>query len=152
MALTGTYSRSLDEKHRLAVPKRLREQFGERELKTLFVTPETDKSLGLYSPAGFEALAARLADRSTNRAQVRNYLRLFYSRAEEVEIDNQGRIRIPERLVEFAGLERDVMLLGVHDHAEIWNARRWEEFLGRQVPEFDQMAGKAFDLPGGSGI
>ena len=59
MALTGTYRRNLDEKQRLAVPKRLRDQFGESDLKTLYVAPETDRSLGLYAPAAFEALAER---------------------------------------------------------------------------------------------
>ncbi|MBW3539217.1 MAG: division/cell wall cluster transcriptional repressor MraZ [Planctomycetes bacterium] len=145
MTLTGTYPRSLDEKQRLAVPKRLREQFGDESLKSLFVTPETDHSLGLYSPAAFEALATRLGQRSANPAQLRNYLRLFYARAERLDVDSQGRIRIPERLMEFAKLQRDVVLLGVHDHAEIWDAGQWEQFLGQHGPEFDSMARHAFE-------
>ena len=147
MPLTGTYSRTLDEKQRLAVPKRLRDQFsdsGEQSASSLYVTPETEHSLGLYSPQAFENLANQLAEKATNRADVRNYLRLFYSRAEQVEVDSQGRIRIPERLVEYAQLKHEVMLLGVHDHAEIWDRRLWEQFLDRHGAEFDQMAAKAF--------
>jgi MraZ protein len=145
MALTGTYRRNLDEKLRLAVPKRLRDEFGEGDLKTLYVTPETDRSLGLYSPAAFELLAERLGERSNNRAQIRNYLRLFYSRAEQVDLDSQGRIRIPERLADFAQLTHDLVLLGVHDHVEIWDQAVWDEFLNRHGPEFDQMALRAFE-------
>src|SRR5579864_3879581 len=145
MALSGTYTRSLDEKQRLAVPKRLCEDFNEPELNSLYVAPGTDKSLVLYSPAGFEKLARKIAKQSSNRVEVRNYKRLFYSRAERVELDAQGRVRIPERLVEFAGLSRDVVLVGVHDHAEIWDATAWETFLNGTAPGFDEMATQAFE-------
>lgn len=145
MALTGTYTRNLDDKKRLAVPKRLCEEFGEVDLRSFYIAPGTDHSLTLYSPAGFEKLAHKVSRQSPNRTEVRNYVRLFYSRAEKVELDAQGRIRIPERLAEFAGLSRDVVLLGVHDHAEIWDAAAWETFLNQQSAGFDQMAAKAFE-------
>lgn len=145
MPLTGTYQRNLDEKQRLAVPKRLRDQFGEGELTSLYVAPGTEKSLELYSPQAFNSLASKLSERTTNRAEVRNYLRLFYARADEVPLDKQGRIRIPERLVEFAGLKHDVVLLGVHDHAELWDLQVWEEFLRSQGSRYDEMATQAFE-------
>jgi len=146
MALTGTYSRTIDEKHRLAVPKRLRAQFATsgEEPSSLYVAPETENSLGLYSLEAFEKLATRLAERTTNRAEVQNFLRLFYARAERVDMDGQGRVRIPERLMEYAGLKRDVMLLGVHDHAEIWDSGTWEKFLAKHTADYDEMARKAF--------
>lgn len=145
MALTGTYARNLDEQQRLAVPKRLREQFTEGKLSSLYVAPGTERSLSLYSPAAFELQAQKLAQRSSNRAEVRNYLRLYYARAENVALDRQGRIRIPERLIELAALKHDIVLLGVHDHAEIWDRQLWEEFLGRHSAEFDDMATRAFE-------
>lgn len=145
MTLTGTYSRNLDDKHRLAVPKRLREEFSEKQMTCLYIAPGTDKSLALYSPTAFERLGKLLADRSSSRADVRNYLRLFYSRAEKVELDSQGRIRIPERLVLFAQLQHDIILLGVHDHAEIWDKGLWDTFLSQTGPDFDEMATHAFE-------
>lgn len=146
MALTGTYSRTIDEKRRLAVPKRLRVQFATsgEEPTSLYVAPETEHSLGLYSLESFEKLAARLADGTTNRAEVQNFLRLFYARAERVDMDGQGRIRIPERLMDYAQLKHDVMLLGVHDHAEIWDSATWEQFLEKHTADYDEMARKAF--------
>ena len=143
MALTGTYTRNLDEKNRLAVPKRLREEFSADQLESLYVAPGTDRSLLLYAPKAFERLARRISRQSPNRA--RNYMRLFYSRAEKTELDSQGRIRIPERLIEFAQLDREVVLLGIEDHAEIWNAQVWEEFLGEHGAAFDEIAAQAFD-------
>jgi MraZ protein len=129
----------------VAVPKRLCEDFGEADLACFYVAPGTDKSLVLYSPAGFERLARRIAKKSSNRVEVRTYKRLFYSRAEKVDLDAQGRIRIPERLVEFAGLGRDVVLMGVHDHVEIWNADSWNAYLDRTNAAFDDIATQAFE-------
>jgi len=145
MALSGTYTRSLDEKQRVAVPKRLCEDFGDPKPDFLYVAPGTDKSLVLYSPAGFEILAQKIAEKSSNRVEVRNYKRLFYSRAERVDLDAQGRIRIPERLVEFAGLGREVIVAGVHDHAEIWDAAAWAAFLQDTSAAFDEIAVQAFE-------
>ena len=145
MTLTGTYARSLDDKHRLAIPKRLREGFSGKGSTSLFIAPGTDRSLFLYAASAFEQLAERLAVKPSNRARVRNYLRMFYARAEEVDIDNQGRIRIPERLAEFAELQREVVLLGVQDHVEMWDRTLWEAFLEEHSADFDALAETAFD-------
>lgn len=152
MALTGTFERSLDDKNRVAVPKPLREEFSiastspsqADEVVQLYVAPGQDKSLSLYNKVGFEALAQRLASSSSNRAEVLNFQRLLFSSAEKVEVDGQGRIRIPERLAEFAQLKRDVVLLGVQDHAEIWDKQNWNEFEQRHAVRFDEMAQAAF--------
>lgn len=145
MPLAGTYTRTLDDQYRLAVPKRLREQLSENELGHLYLAPGTERSLALYSPHGFERLAARLSERTTNRAEFRNYLRLFYAQAEEAPLDSQSRIRIPERLVKLADLKREIVLLGVHDHVEIWDSQHWREFLNRHREDFDEMATQAFE-------
>jgi MraZ protein len=144
MALTGTYQRALDEKQRLAIPKRLRDALGDADLKELYVAPEVDHALALFSPLTFERRAQRLEEASSGRAEVRNYLRLYYSQAERVELDGQGRIRLPERLVRFGRLRQEVVLLGVHDHVEIWDRGLWERFLGDHGSEFDKLATEAF--------
>ncbi len=145
MALTGTFPRTLDEKFRLAVPKRLRDDFDESPLKTLIVAPGTEKSLSLYSDTEFSQLAERLGQKSKT-SDVKNYIRLFYSRAERVDLDSQGRIRLPERLVKFAELEHEIVLVGVNDHAEAWAQDAWQEFLNRTEASFDELAA-SIDLP-----
>jgi MraZ protein len=144
MALTGTFQRSLDEKQRLAIPKRLRDAMGETELRELYVAPEVGRSLSIFSPRKFERRAARIEQLPTARSSVADYLRLYYSQAERVELDSQGRIRLPERLLQFAKLQQDVVLLGVHDHIEIWDAAVWETFLQEHGQEFDRLARDAF--------
>ena len=139
MALTGTYLRTLDEKRRLAVPKRVKDDFAEDPLESLMIAPGTEKSLVVYSPKGFDQFAAKLS----SGAEHQRYMRLFYSSAERVEFDSQSRIRIPDRLAEYAGLTRDVYLLGVQDHAELWSKEAWELFMTAHTPEFDQLALRA---------
>lgn len=143
MPLTGTFPRTLDQKQRIAIPKRLRDELSQDSDLTLFVAPGTDRSLSLYTEPAFEALANKLSQSSKDPASARNYLRMFYSRAERVELDGQGRVRIPERLVAFAGLESAVVLLGVHDHLELWNESTWTEFLETHSQEFDDLANLA---------
>lgn len=143
MPFTGTYDRTLDDKRRVGVPKQFREQFGKEELDSLFVAPGLDGSLVVYSKAGFDALASKFESVSSNHPKVRNYLRLFYSQAEQVEIDKQGRIRIPDRLTNFAQLRQNIVVLGVHDHLEIWAQEKWDEFLAENSRDFDELAAEA---------
>lgn len=141
--VTGTYDRILDEKFRLAIPKPLRRQLSQEDEPTLFVAPETDHSLSVYSRERFHWLTEQLKQHATNRADSRNYFRLLFPRADELALDGQGRIRIPERLVEHASLKHDVVIVGVFDHAEIWDKGLWDQFLAANGHQFDEMASRA---------
>ncbi len=145
MVLTGTYKRSLDQKNRIAIPKKLREQFSNEKIKNLYIIPGTETSLSLYSPETFNQLSDRLKEVTTNKSPFRNYLRLLYSRSEEVPLDQQGRIRIPDRLVNLASLKDELILIGVQDHAEIWNKSSWDSFLDSHQDDFDKLATEAFE-------
>lgn len=136
--LTGTYERTLDEKLRLALPKSLREDLA-RE-KQLVLTPGTDGSLSLFPGSVFTSLAERLAERSPTGHEVRAFSRLLYAQSHSVEIDSQGRIRLPVELARLASLEADVVLLGVGDRIELWNKSRWEAYLSDLQPRYDQLA------------
>src|SRR5688500_6701678 len=126
MLLTGTFSRAIDEKLRIAIPKRVREEWLRGDGRALYVAPGTDGSLALYTEDVFATLAARLMAVSPAEQDVRAFSRMFYSQAQRVEFDTQGRIRIPAELAELAKLERDTVLLGVMDHLEIWDRGRWK--------------------------
>jgi MraZ protein len=109
----------------------------------MYVTQWTDKSLALFTPTEFEALAKRMSEKSPTK-DVRNYMRLFYARADRVDLDKQGRVRVPDRLRGFAELGRDVVLLGVSDHAEIWDSTRWENYVSELNPQFDEISEHAY--------
>ena len=147
MLLTGTFVRTIDEQHRIAVPKPLREVLIAAHVDVLFVAPGTDGSLSLYSEEAFSELGHRLAQASPTSREVRDYGRLFYARAIRAEIDQQGRIRIPKELVDLADLEKDVVLLGVQNHIELWDRDRWEIYFQDKQAQYDEIAEAAFGYP-----
>jgi MraZ protein len=91
-------------------------------------------------------LAARLGASSPTAEDVRAFGRLFYARAQAVELDSQGRVRIPQELFELAGLDKEAVLIGVQDHLELWERGRWERYMLARQAEFDQIAAAAFDM------
>jgi MraZ protein len=140
MLLTGTFARSVDEKQRVAIPKRLRDALEQPDLKALYVTPGTDGSISIYTEEGLARLAERLAGSSPAQQEVRAFSRLFYAQAERVELDNQGRILIPAELARQASLGKEVVLLGVQDHMELWDRGRWESYFNEKSPRYDEIA------------
>ncbi len=142
MLLTGTYPRTLDDKKRMALPKRVREQLGDPE--TLFITPGPDQCLWLYTQTGLEQLADRLDQAPATDAEARVFRRLYFAQTEAVDVDKNGRVLVPERLVQFAGLQHEIVLIGVRDHLELWDAARWQEYLTQNAPRFDAVAEGAF--------
>ena len=142
MLLTGTHPRTLDDKNRMTLPKRVREQL--EDPATLFVTPGPDKCLWLYSQVGIEELAAKLDQAPATDAEARVFRRLYFAQTEAVDVDRSGRVLIPERLIQFAGLRHEAVLIGVRDHLELWDAAAWQRYLAENGPRFDAVAEKAF--------
>ncbi len=140
MPLTGTYPRAVDEKGRLPLPKPLRDAMQCPPGGVLYLAPGTDGSLALYSEEAFARLAARLENTPPTSRDTRAFARLFYARAHRVELDRQGRVRIPAELAELVNLGKDAVVLGVQDHVEIWPRDRWNAYLGERQKEFDKIA------------
>ena len=142
MLLTGTYPRILDDKKRIALPRRIREQLGQPG--QVFITPGLDQCLWLFSQPGLEKLAEKLDQSPATDAEVRLFRRLFLAQAESAEVDRNGRILIPDRLLDLASLKHEVVLIGVRDHLEVWNAERWQKYHQENASRFDSVAEGAF--------
>jgi MraZ protein len=146
MLLTGTFNRLVDEKQRIAIPKRLRDAMKCTVRGVLYIAPGTDGSLGIYPEETFAQLAERLSQSSPTRQDVRAFLRLFYAQAQRVELDRQGRLRIPPELVQLAGLNKEVVLLGVQNHLELWAADQWQKYIADKQAHYDEIAEKALEI------
>ncbi len=144
MLLTGSFGRVIDEKQRVAIPKRLREAMGVAGDGALYLAPNTDQSLALYTEEVFASLATRLEQVSPTRKDVRAFVRLFYARAQRVELDSQGRVRVPQELATLARLDKEVVLLAVQDHLELWSAELWQRYLDEKQDHYDEFAETAF--------
>jgi MraZ protein len=149
MLLTGCFHRNLDEKCRFVLPKSIRDTLHGAEEEVLFIAPGTDGSLVVYTEQAFAKMGDQLGQGPPNAQDVRAFSRLFYAQAQRVEMDRQGRVRIPADLVALALPNREIVLLGVRDHMEIWSRSNWEQYLEQKQPFYDEIAENAFGRPGG---
>ncbi len=117
----GEYDHSLDAKGRLIIPAKLREELGE----SFVVTKNLDGCLDVYTGEGWANFVEKLGKLPYIGKQAREVKRFFLSGAGEMEPDKQGRIILPLKLREYAGIHKDVVLMGVGDRVEIWGKERW---------------------------
>lgn len=119
----GEYSHSVDAKGRIIVPAKFREALGE----TFMVTMGVDGCLSVYSNEEWNAFVDKLRALPEGRKETRQLLRHFLAQASVCEVDKQGRILIPSKLRNHAGLIKDVVFVGVLSKVEIWSRERWED-------------------------
>ena len=117
--LVGQYDYAIDAKGRLNFPARFRDAMGE----TFIVTRWLDHCLAAFPAEEFEKVAAKIEEKGLVKG--RKVSRMLYASAVEVSPDKQGRIQLPAKLREYAGLTREVVVIGSFDRAEIWDAERW---------------------------
>ena len=117
--MTGQYQHSIGAKGRLFIPAKLREELGE----TFYVTMGMDGCLSVYSDASWAKFTEKLESLPYTKTKS---MRALFANAAKCEPDAQGRILIPAKLRAYAALEKDVVVIGVSNRAEIWNAERWQ--------------------------
>ncbi len=123
--LLGEHEHSLDEKNRLTLPSKLRGAFEEG----VVVTRGLDGCLYAYPRSNWERLAERIQALDPLAEASRNMRRHFFSGAASGELDKQGRLVIPQPLLEGARIDREVTIAGVYDHLEIWDRATWRQKL-----------------------
>ena len=124
--LLGEYEHTLDEKNRLTLPARFRQEFKDG----IVVTRGMDGCLYAYTRGDWQRLVEeRLRSLDTLTREARLVQRFFFSGAVESELDKQGRLMVPSALSESAGLQREVVVAGVYDHLEIWDRAAWRDHL-----------------------
>ena len=131
--LIGQFEHTIDAKGRINFPARFREDMGDR----FILTKGLDNCIAVYSMAEWGRWEEKL--RGLPDSKSRQLKRSFFASATDVEPDRQGRIVLPAVLRQYAGLEKDVVVIGASDRAEIWDARRWaadnEDLTAEQMAE-----------------
>ncbi|RRR75386.1 MAG: division/cell wall cluster transcriptional repressor MraZ [Candidatus Viridilinea halotolerans] len=138
--LLGEFEHSIDDKGRVAIPARFREQLGEGFILTKGFEP----CLQAFPKPLWAELAAKIDRLPLGNPQARNMRRLLFAPAAEVEIDRQGRILVPQALREYADLTEEVLITGMHTYFELWSGQRWRvlqaELNGSGASIAEQMA------------
>ncbi len=130
----GEYSHSVDAKGRIIMPAKFREQLGD----SFVVTKGLDGCLFVYPKEEWALIEERFREHPLTTKDARKFTRFFFAGAAECEIDKQGRVLVPTVLREFAGLEKDVVMVGVLNRIEMWSKSAWEE--GSAYEDMDEIA------------
>ena len=138
----GTFEHGLDDKNRLMVPAKLREEVPEAERSVFYLTQGLDQCLFLFTQKGWQETVSRMqgARGAMRSAAARNFQRLFFSRAMRQELDAAGRLLLPDGLRRVAGIRKDVALVGVMDRIELWDMARWKRLERTNEPRYERFA------------
>jgi MraZ protein len=118
----GEYTHTIDEKGRVTIPARYRGELA----AGLVVTRGFDQNLMIFPVSEWQELADRIMERPLSDESVRTFRRRVFSGAADLEPDRQGRIVLPQYLREFAGIDGEVVIAGMFNYIELWNADAWE--------------------------
>jgi MraZ protein len=140
----GESTHSLDAKHRVFIPKRFLEVLGRDDQgnHSVVLTRGFERCLFLFSSAEFEAVRQRLRTKAFGGgSELRKMQRLFFSNTHVSLLDGSGRLVLPEKLRQYAGIQRDVVMIGCADRAEIWSQEEWQAFERQNEGDFDALDG-----------
>ncbi len=136
--LVGEYKHSIDEKNRVSLPAKFRQELGRK----IVVTAGLDNCLWVFKSGEWKKIEEKLNQSSIGQADNRSFNRLMFSSAVEAEVDSIGRILIPDFLRDRANLKNKVFVIGVSSRVEIWNEKNWVEYKKVVEKQADQLAEK----------
>ena len=140
MFFMGTYTPKLDEKGRLFLPAKFRDQLAEG----LVVTRGQEFCLTVWPMDDFMELTRKAQEAPVTVKGARDYTRFLFAGASEEKPDKQGRITITPMLREYASLDRDVVVIGVMNRIEIWDPARWQQYSAEQETKFSELSEEVF--------
>ena len=121
----GEFSHTIDAKGRIIIPAKYREALG---LKCV-ISKGRDGALNIYTNETWEKFDEKFSQMPQSDPKIRRYIRDFYGNASDLEPDNNGRVMIPQKLKDYAGLKKDVITVGAFDHLEIWDAETYNSYI-----------------------
>ena len=131
----GEHHRTIDSKGRIFIPAKFREEI----IKGVVITKGFDeKCLFLFSRQGWKRIQERIVENPMAKRNIQSFSRWFFSSATVEGIDQQGRTRIPQNLIEYADLKKEIVLVGVSDRAEIWSRENWENYYNKADSQFSE--------------
>jgi MraZ protein len=136
----GSYDYSVDNKGRINIPARLRKYVSPEANDTFIITRGYEQCLFVYPLDEWNKLEQSIRDLSPTNPKHRFFMRTLLERATESQLDGQSRIIIPRELLQFAGIENEVLILGVLERIEVWNPRIYKEYQKSQAESYENVA------------
>ena len=140
----GEAQTAVDDKGRITVSRRFRETMNVLGHALWYMTRGYDGSIFLFPRQEWEQIRAEARTRSTMDAKAIDFRRMFFGSVAEVQPDGQGRMLVPQHLREYAGLEKEAVLIGVDDHLELWSKDAWRAYQDGNQASYKNMAAELF--------
>lgn len=138
----GEYSYSIDDKKRLAIPAKFRQQLGKKAV----ITRGLDNCLFLYPLKEWAKLAEKLSKLPISQADARGFSRIMLAGAMEVDLDALGRILVPDYLKQYASLVKKVIIAGLYNRIEVWDEEKWNVYKQQTESEAGNIAERLKEL------
>ena len=132
----GNFAHTLDEKGRLMIPRKMREELGFR----VYIMKGYDGSLSIYNEPRYQKLVEEFENLPFNQRKNRDYLRIQFASTYEMDVDKLGRVQIPTALLNKFNISREVIVLGIGDHIEVWDQKKYAEYEASVKDEFENIA------------
>lgn len=132
----GEYRHCVDTKGRLTLPSKFRESLG----TTVVVNRGFEGCLNVYTMDEWKNVFERLMSMPTNKKEARTFVRLFTSKAQEIDLDKLGRINLPKSLMEIGSIQKDCVVVGVGNHIEIWDQQLWDNYYNNEQQQFENIS------------
>ncbi len=142
--LIGQYEHTIDNKKRLALPAKFRGELGDK----VIITRGVDGCLFVYTEQEWQVASQKWSTLTISQTEARSFARMMLAGAMEVALDKLGRILVPDYLKDYAGLKKDVVICGLSNRLEIWDADKWETYKQEAEKGVDEIVSKL----GGLGI
>ncbi len=133
----GEYNHNIDTKGRIMLPSKFREEIGE---EGFVITRGLDNCIFLYTKKEWDILEEKIKELPLTKKDARAFVRFMFSGAASDNCDNQGRIKIPETLIQYASIEKEVVITGALNRIEIWSKKNWEEYMKNAEESFEEIA------------
>lgn len=137
----GEYHHTIDEKGRIIIPAKFREELGDK----FVITRGIENCLFVYSFENWAKITDKLNSLPFTKKDARTFNRFFLSGATDVELDKQGRVNIASPLIQYATLEKDCVVVGTGDRLEIWSEKSWDSFFDSTKDNMSDIAENLFN-------
>lgn len=139
--LIGEYHHNLDEKKRLIIPTKFRDEIGSE----FIITRGLDGCLFIYNMDTWNNIVSKLQTLPFTKKDARTFNRFFLSSATVCEFDRQGRINIPSNLIDYANIKKECTIIGVNDRLEVWSTDKFNTLIEENLPAIDKVAENLFE-------
>ncbi len=139
--LMGEFNHSIDDKNRLIIPSKLRNELGNEAV----ITRGLDKCLFIYSKKEWESIVSKLSNLPFTKKSVRDFNRFFLSSASTIVFDKTGRVNLSQSLLNYANLTKECVIIGVNDRVEVWDKNEFDTFISSNLDNFSDMAENLFE-------